>query len=59
MTQVLRIPAGVYAELKKVVWPTKKQAVELTVFIILISVIIAGLILTLDTFFLRLREILL
>ena len=57
MKKLLRLPYSIIAELKKVTWPTKTQVLELTVFIIVVSAIIALLILTLDTFFLRVRNL--
>ncbi len=50
---------GVFAEIKKVKWPTMKELIGLLLFTVVTCGIIAVLMLGLDVFFLRIQDILL
>jgi preprotein translocase subunit SecE len=39
-----------YDELKKVVWPTRKQAIKLTIIVIVVSVVLGVILAGLDSF---------
>ncbi len=45
------------AELKKVVWPTRKQAINLTLIVIVVTLIVAAFIGALDYLFNKLMEL--
>lgn len=49
----------VRSELKKVVWPTKQEAIRLTTVVIIVSVIVGIYIGSLDYLFARIMELLL
>ena len=48
-----------FGEYKQVKWPTPRMTINLTLFVLVISVIITLIILGLDTFFFEIRSILL
>ncbi len=48
MNNIKKYINQVVAELKKVSWPTKKQTIDKTVLVIIVSVIVAGYIGGLD-----------
>lgn len=50
-TRIVRFFKDVKAELKKVTWPTKKQAIKNTVVVLIFLIIIGLFVLLIDTIF--------
>jgi preprotein translocase subunit SecE len=50
---VSRYLRGTYAELKKVTWPTRKEATQLTIIVLIVVGVMSALLGTLDYLFSR------